>query len=457
MLIFRSKIIRSIVNKLLTLSGISSSNSWWGWTRIRESFSGAWQRNVVLDTTDQMLSFSAVYACVTGIATDIAKLRIKLDEEKDGIWTEITSNQPWLPLFRKPNHYQTRIQFIEQWELSKLLWGNAYVIKQRDGRGIVNALYVLNPGRVTPLVSQDEEGAVFYRLQPDYLSQLPEDVTVPASEIIHDRMNCLFHPLVGVSPLYACALAATLGNRIQDSSTGFFENRAMPGGMITVPGAITKETSDNLKAQFERSYGGENVGKIAVLSDGMKFEAMQMTAEAAQLAEQLKWTVEDVARAFHYPLFKLGGPLPPYAGNVESLIISYYTDCLQILIESLESCLDEGLALPLGMGTEMDLDNLMRMDTTALFETNSKGVGGGWMKPNEARFKANYPSVKGGDTPYLQQQNYSLAALNKRDTSDDPFPKSNPPTPTELPPAKNLDDDELETVFADELRKELAA
>jgi phage portal protein BeeE len=31
-------------------------------------------------------------------------------------------------------------------------------------------------------------------------------VIVPAREIIHDRFNCLFHPLVGISPLYAAAL-----------------------------------------------------------------------------------------------------------------------------------------------------------------------------------------------------------------------------------------------------------
>mgnify|MGYP004721558517 FL=1 len=29
--------------------------------------------------------------------------------------------------------------------------------------------------------------------------------------------------------------------------------------------------------------------------------------------------------------------------------------------------------------------------------------------------------VEGGDTPYLQQQNFALAALAKRDGSDNPF------------------------------------
>jgi hypothetical protein len=39
--------------------------------------------------------------------------------------------------------------------------------------------------------------------------------------------------------------------------------------------------------------------------------------------------------------------------------------------------------------------------------------------------------VSGGESPYLQQQNYSLAALNKRDTGEDPFGKPAASAPAE--------------------------
>ena len=57
---------------------------------------------------------------------------------------------------------------------------------------------------------------------------------------------------------------------------------------------------------------------------------------------------------------------------------------------------------------------------------------------NEGRALLNYPPAEGGDTPYLQQQNYSLAALNKRDQKDDPFGKgaaTTVPAPVPQPPA----------------------
>ena len=66
------------------------------------------------------------------------------------------------------------------------------------------ALYLLDPLRVKPLVTPTAE--VYYELKSDNMAGLEaENVVVPASEIIHDRMNCLFHPLLGVGPIFACA------------------------------------------------------------------------------------------------------------------------------------------------------------------------------------------------------------------------------------------------------------
>jgi HK97 family phage portal protein len=411
---------------------------------IHESFPGAWQRNITIpDPQTSILAFSAVFACVTGIAADIGKMRIKLDKNSEGIWEEITENNAWLPVLRKPNHFQTRIKFLEYWIVTKLLWGNAYILKQRqDRRGIVTALYVLDPQRVTPLVA--ENGDVYYRINEDDLSRTDQletvsddDFVVPASEIIHDPMVCLHHPLVGVSPLYACAMSATMGNKIQSNSTNLFGNFSRPGGVVMFPTEIGDEQAGKFKARWEANFGGPNMGRTAILDNGAKFEAIAMPAEQAQLIEQLKWTVEDVARAFHYPAWKLGGQMPAYT-KPELAMTSYYSDCLQALIESVELSLDEGLGLPSDQGTEMDLDNLMRMDTDALFESNNKMVSGGWGAPNEARFRANKKPVPGGESPMIQQQNYSLAALAKRDAQEDPFGTAKPepkPEPPALPPA----------------------
>lgn len=422
-----------------TLSGVDNRGGWTPW--IREPFTGAWQTNQEL-RVDTVLAYQTVYACVTLIANDIAKLRLRLVQKSpSGIWTEAES-PAFGPVLRKPNRYQNHIQFKQWWVMSKLVHGNSYALKQRDNRGLVTALYIIDPSRVTVLVAAD--GGVYYQLGTDNLSGVNEtSITVPASEIIHDRMNCLFHPLVGVSPLYAAALAATQGLRIQNDATNFFKNGARPGGVLTAPGSIASETAARLKETWETNFGGDNAGRTAVLGDGLKFEPIRMNSTDAQLVEQLGWTAQAVCSAFHVPGFKVGVGQMPAGQKVGDLNQIYYTDCLQSLIEEMELCLDEGLGLDVKKdgvqyGTELDLDGLLRLDPATQADMWSKLVSGAISSPNEARLRFNLPPAVGGDTPYLQQQNYSLQALDQRDQTNPlaappPAPPA-PPAPLEPPP-----------------------
>lgn len=393
--------------KAANLSSVAESR---GWFRVYESYQGAWQQNVEIDR-NLVLSFHAVYSCATLIASDVAKLRVKLVKQDRGVWSEIES-PAYSPVLRKPNPWQTRIQFWEAWMLSKLMRGNAYILKRRDARNVVVALYVLDPTRVTPMVADD--GSVFYRLQTDNLSGLADDIMVPAREIIHDRMNCLFHPLVGTSPIYASGLAAMQGFNILNSSASFFGNNSQPGGVLTAPGAISDDTAARLKTSWEANYSGENAGRVAVLGDGLTYEKMAMTAEESQLIEQLKWSAEVVCSTFHVPPYKIGvGQMPTY-NNIQSLNVEYYSQCLQSLIEAAELCLDEGLECPVGTGTEFDVENLLRMDSVAQIEMLEKARS--VMTLDERRRKLELgPMPAGGATVYLQQQDHSLEAIAARD------------------------------------------
>lgn len=410
------------------------------WSRVAEIFPGQWQRNIEV-TVPSVVTYAPVYACVTLIASDIAKLAIQLVEKDDhGIWSPV-ENPAYSPLLRKPNHYQTRIKFVEQWMISKLCWGNTYVLKERDARNVVVAMYVLNPQCCRPLVAPD--GSVFYSLSPDPLSGVDANLaTVPASEIIHDVMVPLYHPLCGVSPITACGLAAVQGLQVQGTQAKFFASGLQPSGILTAPGQISDEEAKTMQERWMQQYTGPNVGKVAVLGNGLEYKTMSMSAVDAQLIDQLKWTAENVCTAFHVPPYKVGIAPPPANVTVEALNIEYYQQALQNPMECIEALLDEGLGLLKDgqrqtLGTEFDLDDLLKMDTASKTKAASDAIGSGGMAPNEARFRFfDLPPVTGGDAPYLQQQNYSLEALAKRDAQPDPFAKAPAaPVPTPVPVA----------------------
>lgn len=435
-----ARAFRSLTGVPRAVSPVRATGGWY--PLIREPYTGAWQQDAEI-TDDTALSYWAVFACTTLIAGDIAKLRLRLvEQDEEGIWSE-TNNPAFSPVLRKPNRYETIVKFIEHWIVSKLIHGNTYVLKERDQRNVVVGLHVLDPTQVTPLVT--EMGDVYYQLSRDDLAgldpaRLAATPIVPASEIIHDLMVPLFHPLVGVSPIFACGAAALHGLNIGTHATKFFANGSQPGGLLIAPGEMKQEDADAIKLNWQTKFSGDNVGKIALLTNGIKYEPLSVNPVDAQLIEQLQWTAGPICSCYHVPLFMIDSTkTPPYA-NSEPLTQQYYSQCIQTLIANLERSLDEGLGLlePIRgtqYGTEFDIDDLIWLDAATKNKAAHDAIGAGGMSPNEARQKYyGLGSVDGGDSPYMQQQYYSLAALAARDAADPlitPTPAPVAATPTD--------------------------
>jgi HK97 family phage portal protein len=430
------------------LSPIYGDRGNWWFPIIREPYTGAWQKNVAL-RVDGIVTYFAVYSCLSLISTDIGKLGLQLMAETDGDLLIEASSPAFSPVLRKPNRYQTRNKFIESWMLSKLIHGNAYILKERDNRGVVVALYVLEPTRAKVLVAPD--GSIYYEFAVDNLSGLfgPEaepgvffPIQVPASEVIHDVNTPLFHPLFGISPIMAASLPVMQGLAIQRHSAKFFEQGARPGGILTAPGTIPQQSLERIKNEWETRFSGDNAGRVAVLGDGLKYDPLGIPAEQAQLIEQLKWSAENVCSVFHVPPFMIGLGNPPSFDNVEALNQQYYSQCLQTHIESIEALLDEGLGLSdAGFHAEFCLEDLLRMDSKTKIQTTADAVKAGFLSPNEARAKFNLQPTEGGESPYLQQQNYNLAALAQRGAPPDPAAAPPPasPAPSPDPSQVNVD------------------
>jgi hypothetical protein len=74
------------------------------------------------------------------------------------------------------------------------------------------------------------------------------------------------------------------------------------------------------------------------------------------------------------------------------------------------------------------------MDSATQITMLKDGVSAAIYAPNEARAKVGLAPKTGGDSPMIQQQNFSLAALAERDAND-PFSKPAAPPPAD--PAAN--------------------
>jgi len=404
-----------------------------GWRRILEPFSGAWQMNVE-EKRSTLLCYPTLYACLNRISQDIGKLPFLLKAMQDNGTEKVVQNPSYSPVLKKPNHYQTAQQFREAWALSRMIHGNAYILKGRDDRNVVTRLYVLDPCSVLPLVS--DSGDVFYQLNYSTAENLlpanypAEQLIIPAREIIHDRLNCFHHQLIGVPPLCAAHWPAIKNLKILKSAADFFANNSQPGGILTAPAGMSDPDAEAIKAYWNKNYGGANTGKIAVIGADMKFTPFAMKSADSQLVEQMRYSDEQICQPFGIPPFKIGiGSIPAGLG-VDAINLLYYDDALSGPIESMENLLDEGLSIPSKLGIWMDTEPLLRMDVGKQAEVETALVSGKIKTPDEARLRFNLAPTGGGDTLWGQNQDYPLGMLADRADWD---PNMQPALPAPAP------------------------
>lgn len=406
------------------LQGVEASRSGRGWRTIFDHRPGAWQMDMELPTsgeTTNALQVSPVIACVRLIAGDISKMGLCVYRLIKGVW-QADKHQVFSRLFRKPNSYQTCIDFLQCWLYSLLLSGNTYVFIARDEGNKVTGLFILDPTKVTVLVSPD--GAIFYRVGPDPLSPFNEDegAILRAEDVIHHRYLPLLNPLIGVSPLIACGDSARVIAGMTSASAELHENNAVPPGILWVPEGYSEAQMDRIADRWNRL----KQGRTAVLENTLKFESLQVKYVDNQAAEIAKYSAQDICMAFNVPPWKLDLTTRPGGDNPEAAEVLYYTQTIQPLVEHIEELLDVALEIPDDVAVMCDTKRLFRMDSKTRAERLVKLVGGMVMAPNEARAEEDLPEVPGGNAVFGQQQNYSLSELEKQSVSK--------PTPTAAPP-----------------------
>jgi HK97 family phage portal protein len=415
---------------------------------------GSWQMNRGSPQSGlELMAFSAVYACVNTIASDIAKLPMQVwaINLRDGT-RELRRSDYYATLFREPNSYQTSADFLQTFVQSYLMQGNTYCyIGQRNRRGEVEAMHILNPYRVRPLINQDD-GAIFYECSEDYLAGLGAGQRVPERDMIHHRLAFApGYPLVGVTPIFAASASSALGLKILQDSQQFFGNASRPSGLLSSPAHVSEETAARLKQEWDQAYRGQEFGKTALLSGGVTWQPLTITAQDAQLIEQLRYSVEDVARVFRVPPFMLGDMSKVTYRNTEQMGRAYLSGCLSFHIEALQQRFERAFDFPPSFEIAFDLAAFLRTEIDVRFAAYAASLNGGWQSINEVRAQEGLGPVDGGEEPRVQAQ---YVPLSQATGPPEPAPAAPPPPsePPAEPPPEPAPESEKESVDATVLR-----
>lgn len=405
-----------------------------------------------------LASNTSVYSCVNILSQEVASLKAHHYKVNERGGREKQKRSAVQRVLRKPNPYQTASDFWLYQLRALLLNGNMVGVAERNGKTEVTAIHPRPPTACTPMIAA-ETGEVFYKTG-DFGDALFRSIgMIPATNVMHVRLNCNRHPLIGETPLAAMQLPAITGSAIQHAVARFHSNMSRPSGILMTPKTLTKKQIEELREQFEQVSSGANMGKTPVLHTDLKWESITMTASDAETIASYQLTVADVAMAYRVPLFMLGDLSKASFRNVETLFRVFYTSSLRFYLEHIENALNELFELD-GEEEYIEFDiegGLLRGDLRERMEAYTKGVQGGIYTPNEGRAREGLPPVKGGDEAFLQRQMVPISKIgeileNEADRAAAAAASSGGDD-KERPDDEDEDDEKSEKEYYDDLRE----
>lgn len=344
---------------------------------------------------------SAVYACVNVIASAISCLPLKVYKSIDGGGREL-AEASISDLFRnRPNELMTWKQLRECQLWNLLLKGNHFLRIYRTS-GKVSEVVPAHEDHVN--VKWSNSRKISYDISG---SELKIDGKGLKKDQVAHFKGLATNGLEGISVIQNCKKVFAQATSMLKMGAKNSEQGGKINGIVSIPGSFKndekrKEARKSLDEAVRKSSAGNG---FLMLESDAKFHATSMTLQDAQYIEQMKFSVEEIARIFNVPQHKIGNLDRATFNNIEVLNSEFYTATLLPWIERIEEVMNLTLLTEgerkQGMYFKHNVDSILRADIKTRSESYSKQITSGVMTPNEARELEERAPVDGGDKAYF--------------------------------------------------------
>lgn len=362
-------------------------------------------------TDERALQISTVWSCVRLISTVVSSLPLDVFETVDNNRAKVGLDNPLARLLRySPNQFMTPVEFRECMTMQLCFYGNAYALIERNSQDDVISL--------TPLHSVNMDvrlvgKRIVYRYKRD-----SEYAEFSQREIFHLK-GFGFNGLVGLSPIAFACKSAGVAIAMEDNQRDFFANGSKSPKILKTGGPVlTKDQRTQLDENFKEIAGGPVKKRLWILEGG--FEAMDIGV-SPQDAEQMdarKFQVSELARFFGVPPHLVGDveKSTSWGSGIEQQNLGFLQYTLTPYLTRWEQSLHRWIVKPADRGrlhAEHNLDGLLRGDSAARADYQTKMVNAALRTVNELRRIDNLPPLEGGDVATRQSQNVPITQLGQ--------------------------------------------
>ncbi len=349
---------------------------------------------------DTAICLPTVLRCVSLLATVVAgcPLKVYKDPGKKVIKGTILD---------RGNGNSTYTQY-ELWELTMFhlcLWGNAFVLKVRNGGEQIVDLKPINPALVQPKIDPASGHKIFLikHLNPDgSINTAAAPALFSDYEIMHIP-GAGYDGLQGFSPI---GLAQqSLGTAMAgDKLAGrFYSSGTQLGGIIKIKNPLASQTqADAIKARWmQKNSGLAHAGNVVVLDAESDWQPVTIPPDALQFLESRRWQTTEIARLFGIPPHLVGDveKSTSWGTGIEEQNTGFIAFTVSGYTNRIEQRTEREVINTRGQFCEFDYARLLRGDMLERFQAYALGVQWGWITRADCRDYENLEPIDGLDQP----------------------------------------------------------
>jgi HK97 family phage portal protein len=244
------------------------------------------------------MSSGWAYSCASLISISMAA-------NKFGIYngTKKLDAHPLTKLLRFPNPLMTGVDLAEMTSLFVELAGEAFWVLERSPLGIPVEVYPVMPWFVQ-IITNPSTGLIANYEVRGANGQL---VKIPAQDMIHYKAGNPLNLYRGMSTVQAAAAAIDLEKYAETYNMKFFENSAIPFGVLQSDSFIDPTTARYLEKKFGKGHKGVNQSqKVALLQGNIKYQPLGISQRDAEYLELRKFNRDQILSIFGIPKACIG-------------------------------------------------------------------------------------------------------------------------------------------------------
>lgn len=335
-------------------------------------------------TPESCVKSPTVQAIVTAVSRriSITPVHVYSTKIKDG--REIKEKQPKHPvakLLRKPNEWQSTVDYWQDLASSLVRHGKYFAFKGQGQTGPIRTLTPIKAGDVS--VKQDPSTrAVTFQVGPE--------------ETPMRRWHYIRGPardyLTGDSPVNNVKTAIGLEIACEEYGATFFNNGAIPLLFLKyatgTAGFKTVEAENKFINDFQSAFSGSNRNKSFLLPKGIEPQDVKIENDKAQFLETRKFNQTVIAGAWGVPPHLIGNLENGTYNNVEQQDKDFTLNVIMPYIKAIESAMERDLLTDAdrnsGIVIRFNMDATLRADFKTRMEGYGLQIANGMITPNDA-------------------------------------------------------------------------